>query len=114
MSRIYVATACVIAALASMSMQARASDAARPAGGEAIGASVASPAARAARAERIERRRTAGISDGEAARIRYQMQQLKQMRRAAGADGAVTREEHARLQNKQQEIREMIAKAKSN
>lgn len=56
----------------------------------------------------------AGITPNEAARLRYQVQQYHQMKRYAGADGVVTRAEQARLNQKVQQLRRMIQKAKTN
>ncbi|MGQ0428840.1 MAG: hypothetical protein ACT4UQ_02780 [Gammaproteobacteria bacterium] len=55
-----------------------------------------------------------GITPDEAKRLRYQVQQYKQMKRYAGADGVVTRAEQARLNHKAQQLRRMIQKAKTN
>lgn len=55
-----------------------------------------------------------GISPNEAKRLRYQVQQYHQMQRYAGADGLVTRAEQARLNQKAQQLRRLIQKAKTN
>lgn len=55
-----------------------------------------------------------GITPDEAQRLRYQVQQYQVMKRYAGADGVITRAEQARLDHKAQQLRRMIAAAKSN
>ena len=55
-----------------------------------------------------------GISPNEAKRLRYQVQQYHQMQRYANADGLVTRAEQARLNQKAQQLRRLIQKAKTN
>lgn len=55
-----------------------------------------------------------GISPNEAKRLRYQVQQYHQMKRYAGADGLITRAEQARLNQKAQQLRRLIQKAKTN
>lgn len=88
---------------ADAAMTARAAVSARPGG-----------AARVAAANQIERHRPPSISDGEAARIRHQMKALKQMKRAAKADGEISRAERERLQHQQEQIRTLIQTAKNN
>jgi len=55
-----------------------------------------------------------GIGPDEVKRLRYQVQQYHQMKRYAGADGVVTRAEQARLNQKAQQLRRLIHKAKTN
>jgi hypothetical protein len=55
-----------------------------------------------------------GITPDEAQRLRYQAQQYQVMKRIAGADGMITRAEQARLDRQAQQLRRMIAAAKSN
>jgi hypothetical protein len=55
-----------------------------------------------------------GITPDEAQRLRYQAQQYQVMKRIAGADGVITRAEQARLDHQAQQLRRMIAAAKSN
>jgi hypothetical protein len=55
-----------------------------------------------------------GISAAEAARIRYQIKEHKQMQRAANADGEVTRREQARLAHDAAQVRRLIHTAKNN
>jgi hypothetical protein len=55
-----------------------------------------------------------GISAAEAARIRYQIKEHKQMQRAANADGEVTRREQARLAHDAAQVRRLINTAKNN
>lgn len=55
-----------------------------------------------------------GISPDEAKRLRYQVQQYRQMKRYAGADGLITRAEQARLNHKAGQLRRLIQLAKSN
>jgi hypothetical protein len=55
-----------------------------------------------------------GITPDEAQRLRYQAQQYQVMKRIAGADGMITRAEQARLDHQAQQLRRMIAAAKSN
>jgi len=58
--------------------------------------------------------RGSGITPNEAQRLRYQVQQYHKMQRIAGSDGTISRAEHARLQNKQQQIRRLFQAAKTN
>ena len=55
-----------------------------------------------------------GITAAEAARIRYQIKEHKQMQRAANADGEVTRREQARLAHDAAQVRRLIQTAKNN
>jgi hypothetical protein len=58
--------------------------------------------------------RGSGITQDEAQRLRFQVQQYHQMQRIAGSDGTITRAEAARLKHKQQQLRRMIQAAKTN
>jgi hypothetical protein len=62
----------------------------------------------------VHRQLPDGISPAEAARLRNQIKELKQAKRAANADGEITRAEQLRLQHKAQQIRRMIKVAKNN
>ena len=55
-----------------------------------------------------------GITAGEAARIRYQVKEHKQMKRAANADGEITRREQAALARDAAQLRHLIQAAKTN
>ena len=55
-----------------------------------------------------------GITAAEAARLRHQVQEHKQLKRMALADGEITRREQARLNYDAAQVRRLIAKAKNN
>lgn len=55
-----------------------------------------------------------GINRSEAARLRYQHQQLQYMKRAAWADGAVTRREAARIHYQEHKLRRLVNIARNN
>lgn len=55
-----------------------------------------------------------GITEGEAARLRYQHQQLQHLRRAAWADGEITRREHARISYQAAKLRRLVHIARNN
>lgn len=55
-----------------------------------------------------------GITRGEAARLRYQHQQLQQMKRLAWADGVVTRREAARIDYQAHKLRRLVNIARHN
>lgn len=55
-----------------------------------------------------------GIGPDEAKRLRYQVQQYRQMQRYAGADGLITRAEQARLNHKAAQLRRLLQAAQTN
>jgi cytochrome c oxidase assembly protein Cox11 len=57
---------------------------------------------------------SAEVTPGEAARIRYQVKEHKQLQRMAMADGQITRREQARLAHDAAQVRRLIHRAKNN
>jgi hypothetical protein len=55
-----------------------------------------------------------GITAREAARLRYQHQELKQLQRRANADGEVTRREQFKINQQAAKLRRMVHIAKNN
>ncbi len=75
----------------------------------------AAPPPRAAAARPITPPHTGpGITPGEAARIRFQVQQHHHMQRRAAADGEISRHEHIVLARDAAQVRQLIHTARRN
>jgi hypothetical protein len=88
--------------------------AAASASAQADSRAMGAAAAQRATAARVVRERPSGISSAEAKRLRNMHQDLKHMKRLAGADGETNRAEKARIDHKAQALRTAIKTAKSN
>jgi hypothetical protein len=62
----------------------------------------------------VHRHVTPQITASEAARIRYQVQEHRQMQRRAAADGVITRREQIWLHRDAHQVRHLIHVAKTN